>query len=292
MTGTPFLYEESEPSDLKLQETLFFVRAPAGHESAETPIGHESNGAVAGEESPGPTLGKASDFQPWRCISLPLASLWEVINFVDYSLNQGAPAGHESAETPIGHESIIMRKELPPGMLLVDVVLHANLFPLQHRVQRRRCIRGVLRGQTPFFYFSLGCYAMFWRIWVFLRTLILSPAAIFERASLLTNEIRYGSISIPQNFPCQGKSLHRLYHLYLLRPFQLPQSPYQRQHHLMLHLLFLLPQSRPLLSLDQQTLILREIQQHLRLLPPAPPVAVPSTIPAKDPSYPPEEPTT
>ncbi|KAL6326047.1 hypothetical protein AAG906_000922 [Vitis piasezkii] len=28
-----------------------------------------------------------------------------VINFVDYSLNQGAPAGHESAETPIRHES-------------------------------------------------------------------------------------------------------------------------------------------------------------------------------------------
>ena len=23
----------------------------------------------------------------------------------DYSLNQGAPAGHESADTPIGHES-------------------------------------------------------------------------------------------------------------------------------------------------------------------------------------------
>ncbi|RVW21132.1 hypothetical protein CK203_109945 [Vitis vinifera] len=32
-------------------------------------------------------------------------TLGEVINFVDYSLNQGAPAGHESAETPIGHES-------------------------------------------------------------------------------------------------------------------------------------------------------------------------------------------
>ncbi|RVW59110.1 hypothetical protein CK203_104555 [Vitis vinifera] len=28
-----------------------------------------------------------------------------VINFVDYSLNQGAPAGHESADTPSGHES-------------------------------------------------------------------------------------------------------------------------------------------------------------------------------------------
>ncbi|RVW86171.1 hypothetical protein CK203_046097 [Vitis vinifera] len=43
---------------------------------------------------------------------------------------------------------------------------------------------------------------------------------------------------------------------------------------------------------DQQTLILREIQQHLGLLPPAPPVAVPSSVPAEDPSYPPEEPTT
>nr|CAN64808.1 hypothetical protein VITISV_042590 [Vitis vinifera] len=29
----------------------------------------------------------------------------KVINFVDYSLNQGAPTGHESVETPIGHES-------------------------------------------------------------------------------------------------------------------------------------------------------------------------------------------
>ena len=27
------------------------------------------------------------------------------INFVDHSLNQGAPAGHKSAKTPIGHES-------------------------------------------------------------------------------------------------------------------------------------------------------------------------------------------
>ena len=31
-------------------------------------------------------------------------------------------------------QRIIMRRELPPGMLLVDVVLRANLFPLQHRV--------------------------------------------------------------------------------------------------------------------------------------------------------------
>ncbi|RVW68507.1 hypothetical protein CK203_063423 [Vitis vinifera] len=34
---------------------------------------------------------------------------------------------------------------------------------------------------------------------------------------------------------------------------------------------------------DQQTLILREIQQHLGLVPPAPPVAVPSSVPAEDP---------
>ena len=33
-------------------------------------------------------------------------------------------------------DSILFRKELPPGMLLVDVVLRSNLFPLQHSVQR------------------------------------------------------------------------------------------------------------------------------------------------------------
>ena len=32
----------------------------------------------------------------------------------------------------------ILRRELPPEMLLVDVVLRANLFPLQHRVQRQQ----------------------------------------------------------------------------------------------------------------------------------------------------------
>ncbi|RVW69428.1 hypothetical protein CK203_061779 [Vitis vinifera] len=34
-------------------------------------------------------------------------------------------------------DSIILRNELPPRMLLVDVVLRSNLFPLQHSVQRR-----------------------------------------------------------------------------------------------------------------------------------------------------------
>ena len=35
------------------------------------------------------------------------------INFVDHSLIQGAPAGHESAETPIGHESMYTLRDLP-----------------------------------------------------------------------------------------------------------------------------------------------------------------------------------
>ena len=34
------------------------------------------------------------------------------INFVDHFLNQGAPAEHKSAETPIGHESEILLKFL------------------------------------------------------------------------------------------------------------------------------------------------------------------------------------
>ncbi|KAL6343101.1 hypothetical protein AAG906_018939 [Vitis piasezkii] len=49
---------------------------------------------------------------------------------------------------------------------------------------------------------------------------LLEPAAIVERASLLTNGLRYGSIASPQNFPSQGKSL-------LLRPLQILHSQYQ-----------------------------------------------------------------
>ncbi|RVW73499.1 hypothetical protein CK203_060037 [Vitis vinifera] len=41
-------------------------------------------------------------------------------------------------------QKTILRRELPPRMLLVDVVLRANLFPLQHRVQRRGAMCMVL----------------------------------------------------------------------------------------------------------------------------------------------------
>ena len=33
--------------------------------------------------------------------------------------------------------SVLTRRELPSGMLLIDVLLRANIFPLQHKVQRR-----------------------------------------------------------------------------------------------------------------------------------------------------------
>ena len=36
--------------------------------------------------------------------------------------------------------SFLLRKELPPKMLLIDVMLRSNIFPLQHMVQRRGAI--------------------------------------------------------------------------------------------------------------------------------------------------------
>nr|CAN80724.1 hypothetical protein VITISV_032186 [Vitis vinifera] len=121
---------------------------------------------------------KGQHFRSQRLISQPcniLPSAWSdllamtVINFVDYSLNQGTPAGHESAETPIGNHTnqparpedfrawthpsqsdivhtlsrgassrhYILRKELPPNMFIIDALLCHNIFPLQHWVQRR-----------------------------------------------------------------------------------------------------------------------------------------------------------
>ncbi|WKA03358.1 hypothetical protein VitviT2T_021473 [Vitis vinifera] len=57
--------------------------------------------------------------------------LQTVINFVDYSLNQGAPAGHESAETPIGHESeaciLSLETALELGIRWMEVFGDSNL---------------------------------------------------------------------------------------------------------------------------------------------------------------------
>ena len=50
--------------------------------------------------------------------------------------------------------SFLLRKELPPGMLLLDVVLHSNIFPFQHMVQRRGAILGALFRISEGFYFG------------------------------------------------------------------------------------------------------------------------------------------
>ena len=51
-------------------------------------------------------------------------------------------------------DSIFLRNELPLGMLIVDVVLCSNLFPLQHSVQRREAILDMLFCILEGFYFG------------------------------------------------------------------------------------------------------------------------------------------
>ncbi|RVW44284.1 hypothetical protein CK203_070980 [Vitis vinifera] len=159
----------------------------------------------------------------------------------------------------------------------------AALLHFEEKVHKRRLTRA-----APFSYFSLGCYAMFWHIWVFLQTLSLSPAAIVERASLLTME----SVWLHQHSP----ELPEPREVPPAPSTSAPSEPVPEAASSDAHLLFLLPQSRPSLSLvrvpclarffqtltttqtaimermdhfqiqqDQQTLILREIQQHLGL---------------------------
>ena len=51
-------------------------------------------------------------------------------------------------------DSFLLRKELPSGMLLVDVLLLSNIFPLQHSVQRRGPILDALFKISEGFYFG------------------------------------------------------------------------------------------------------------------------------------------
>ena len=50
--------------------------------------------------------------------------------------------------------SVLTRRELPSGMLLIDVLLRANLFPLQHKVQRRGAILEALFRISEGYYFG------------------------------------------------------------------------------------------------------------------------------------------
>ncbi|RVW19528.1 hypothetical protein CK203_113469 [Vitis vinifera] len=89
----------SHPVDISEWEWRAF-QLPSQSNSEDFSSKDERLGSLSlGVKKAGPTLGKASDLHPLRCTSLSLASLWEVRNFVDYSLNQGASAGHESADT-------------------------------------------------------------------------------------------------------------------------------------------------------------------------------------------------
>ena len=50
-------------------------------------------------------------------------------------------------------DSFLLRKEFPSKMLLVDVLLRSNIFPLQHLVQRRRVVLDALFRISEGFYF-------------------------------------------------------------------------------------------------------------------------------------------
>nr|CAN81321.1 hypothetical protein VITISV_031240 [Vitis vinifera] len=50
--------------------------------------------------------------------------------------------------------SVLTRRELPSGMLLIDVLLRANLFPLQHKIQRRGAILEALFRISEGYFFG------------------------------------------------------------------------------------------------------------------------------------------
>ncbi|KAL6310759.1 hypothetical protein AAG906_006070 [Vitis piasezkii] len=96
----------------------------------------------------------------------------------------------------------ILRRELSPRMLLIDLVLRTNLFPLQHVVQRRGAILDALYRISEGFYFGphhlvMAALSYFEekRIW---DTLLTSPRAssslsrqgpTYHRAFFLTAQV-------------------------------------------------------------------------------------------------------
>ncbi|RVX07091.1 hypothetical protein CK203_030537 [Vitis vinifera] len=54
----------------------------------------------------------------------------------------------------ISGDSVLLRKELPSGMLLVDVLLRSNIFPLQRLMQRQGAILDALFRISEGFYFG------------------------------------------------------------------------------------------------------------------------------------------
>ncbi|RVW58777.1 hypothetical protein CK203_108953 [Vitis vinifera] len=212
-----------------------------------------------------------------------------------------------------------MRKELLPRMLLVDVVLRANLFPLQHRVQRRGAILEALFRISEGYYFGphhlimavllyfeekvhkrhphseprCHCRESFsldqWnQVWLHQHSPELpeprevppQPLPSISTSSTLAPSkpvVEAASSDAPPAVPPTSEppiTIPGAEYRALLVSFQTLTTTQTAIMERMDH--FQLRQ-------DQQTLILREIQQHLGLLPPAPPVAVPSTVAAEDP---------
>ncbi|RVW32096.1 hypothetical protein CK203_102419 [Vitis vinifera] len=250
-------------------------------------------------------------------------------------------------------DRIIMRKEFPPGMLLVNVVLRANLFPLQHKVQRRGAILEALFRISEGYYFGLHHLIMaallHFEEKVHKRRLTRADTILLLFPRLLCHVLAHmgfptdphsethrhcrESLSLDQ----WNQPLPSIYAPSTLAPSEpVPEAassdapptvpptleppitiPGAEYRDLLASFQTLTTTQTAImermdhfqLQQDQQTLILREIQQHLSLLPPTPPVApvlsepsapvddatpvaVPSTVAAEDPSYPPEEPTT
>ena len=50
--------------------------------------------------------------------------------------------------------SVMLRRQLPPHMLLIDHIIRSNLFPLQHKVQRRIAILEALFRISKGYWFS------------------------------------------------------------------------------------------------------------------------------------------
>ncbi|RVW75777.1 hypothetical protein CK203_059867 [Vitis vinifera] len=242
----------------------------------------------------------------------------------------------------------ILRRELPPEMLLVDVVLRANLFPLQHKVQRRGAIMEALFRISEGYYFGphhlIMAALLHFEEKVHTRHLARADSIPLLFPRLLCHVLAHmGFPTDPRSEPrrhCRESfSLDQWTQIWLHRqspelpePREVPPAPSTTDPPQPVPeaassdappvvpptseppITIPGPEYRALLTSfqtltttqtaimermdhfqtqqDQQTLILREIQQHLGLVPPAPPVAVPSTVAAEDPSYPPEEPTT
>ncbi|KAL6330425.1 hypothetical protein AAG906_040355 [Vitis piasezkii] len=197
----------------------------------------------------------------------------------------------------------IFRRELPPGMLLVDVVLRTNLFPLQHTVQRRGAILEALFRIFEGYYFGP-------------HHLIMAALLHFEEKVHKRCLTRAASIQLLFPRLLCHLSLHQ-HSPELPEPREVPPAPSTSvpsepvpeaassdappavpptaeppitipgsEYRALLASFQTLTTTQTAImermdhfqtQQDQQTLILRDIQQHLGLVPPAPPVAVPSS---------------